>query len=110
MSRSALILASVMALLLVYAFLFGTLGQAAQSFTGTAGGAWIGSHVQYAQFRSPRLFDRGTCEFSCRNVFGAPSTWTGDRTQSGTNADYLRCTNQCDVRDWNELERSRKRY
>jgi len=110
LNRSALILASVMVLLVASAFPCGTLGRAAQSFVDTASGAGIGLQVQYAQFRSSGLFDRGTCEFSCRNVYGAPSTWTGDRTQSDANVDYLRCTNQCDVRDWNELERCKKPY
>ncbi len=110
MNRSALVLASVMALLVVPAFPYETLGQPTQSLTGAPSGAGVGCYVQYAQFRPPGLFDRGTCEYSCRSVFGTPSQWTGDRTESGANADYLRCANQCDVRDRNEQERSRKQY
>ena len=110
MNRSALIIASVAALLVVSAFSYGTLWLAAQSLAGTVGGAGVGCQVQYAQFRPPALFDRGSCELSCRDRYGGPSIWTNDRTQSGSNIDYLRCTNQCDVRGWNELDRSRKQY
>jgi hypothetical protein len=110
MNRSALILASVMALFIVFAFSYDTVGQAAQSLTGTVGNAVIGCQVQYTQYRPPGLFDRGTCELSCRDRYGSPSTWTGDRSESGPNMDYLRCTNQCDVRGWDNLERSMKQY
>ena len=107
MNRSALILASVTALLVVSTFTYGALAQAAQPLTAMLSDAAVNCKVQYAQYRSPGLFDRGSCELSCRDRYGGPSTWTRDNQQSGSTADYLRCTNQCNVKDWNELERSR---
>ena len=47
MNRSALIIASVAALLVVSAFSYGTLWLAAQSLAGTVGGAGVGCQVQY---------------------------------------------------------------
>ncbi len=99
MNRWALILVSMIALFVVSVFPCGMLGQTTQSWTATLSSAGVGSHMQYAQLRSPGLFDRGSCELSCRDRYGGQSTWTGDRTQSGTSVDYLRCSNQCDVRN-----------
>ncbi len=82
MNRSALIIASVAALLVVSAFSYGTLWLAAQSLAGTVGGAGVGCQVQYAQFRPPALFDRGVRELSCRDRYGGPSIWTNDRTKA----------------------------
>lgn len=107
MNRSALILASVTVLLVVSTFTYGALAQAAQPLTAMLSGAAVNCNMQYAQYRSPGLFDRGSCELSCRDRYGGASTWTGDRAQTGPTADYLRCTYQCNVKDWNELERSR---
>jgi hypothetical protein len=109
MNRLALILASVMALLVVSAFPYGVLGQAVP-FSTTLSRAYVGCHLQYAEYRSPGLFDRGSCELSCRDRYGGPSTWTGDRSQSGTSMDYFRCSYECDIRDRNNQERSRKLY
>ena len=109
MNRTPLILASVVTLLIVSAFPYGTPAQAVPYLT-SATGPEGGCDVQYAQFRPPGLFDRGTCEFSCRSVYGEPGAWTGDRYQSGSNLDYLRCANQCDIRNWSELDRLRKQY
>ena len=109
MNRTRLISASVMVLLVVSGFVYGTSAQAALPWNA-ASGSESGFNVQYAQFRPPGLFDRGTCEFSCRSVYGEPGAWTGDRYQSGSNLDYLRCANQCDIRNWSELDRLRKQY
>lgn len=109
MNRLMLVLASVVALSVVSIFGHQALAQAA-SFPGVtvapAGG------VQYVEFQYnyPGVFDRGSCELSCRDRYSGSSTWTGDRTQSGPSMDYLRCSSQCDIRYWNHQERSRKLY
>jgi hypothetical protein len=110
MNRSATISASVMALLFVLTLQHVTLTQAAASSAATSSGGGFGYQLQFAQFRPPGLFDRGSCEMNCRSFFGGPSTWTGDRTETGPSADYLRCSYQCGVKDWNEQERLRNKY
>ncbi len=110
MNRLAVILSSMAVFVLAFAFTFGDLGQAAQTLIGSFGNIGIGSPVQYAQYYPPGLFDRGSCELNCRDRFRDTSSWTRDSQQSGSSADYLRCTNQCATRDLDELERSRNRY
>ncbi len=110
MNRSALILASAAGFIVVFAFSYGSPGQAAQTLNAPVIGNSIDYHAQYAQYSIPGLFDRGTCELNCRDRFRDSSAWTRDQTQSGTSPDYLRCTNQCATKDWNELERTRNQY
>jgi len=107
MNRLAVILASMALFVVAFASPHGDPGQAAQTLIGPVSHSSIGFPVEYAQYDLPGLFDRGTCELNCRDRFREPSTWTRDRTESGSSTDYLRCTNQCATRDWNELERSR---
>ena len=106
MNRLAVI-ASMAVFVVAFAYLYGDPGQAAQTLIGPVSNSGIGSPVQYAQYYPPGLFDRGSCELNCRDRFREPSTWTRDNQQSGSSADYLRCTNQCAIRDLNGLERSR---
>jgi hypothetical protein len=110
MNRLAVILASMAVFVVALASPYGDLAQVAQTLTDPVSSSGIGFPVQYAQYDLPGLFDRGSCELNCRDRIREPSTWTRDRIESGPSADYLRCTNQCDIRDWNELERSRNRY
>ncbi len=109
MNRLAVILASMAVFVVAFASPYGDLGQAAQTLIGPVSNSGIGFPVQYAQYDPPGLFDRGTCELNCRDRFREPSTWTRDSQQTGPSADYLRCTNQCATRDWDEQERSRNR-
>jgi hypothetical protein len=110
MNRLAVILASMAVFAVAFAYPYGDPGQAAQTLIGSFSNIGIGPPVQYAQYYPPGIFDRGSCELNCRDRFRDTSSWTRDNQQSGSSADYLRCTTQCATRDLNELERSRSRY
>ncbi len=107
MNNSLLVMSGLAGTLIVFMFMNMTLALAQPSVVPVG---LANDHVRLAQSSDSRLFDRGSCELSCRDRYRQESSWMVDRTQPGGGSDYLRCSYQCDSANFNQLERSRDRY